>query len=246
MKKLLTLGAGILWLAAQNLVSPSVMADEKADLGLMRHITVSGSSRAQFSPDQAILSMALVSKDLDLSKAKADNDAMVKRLVGIIHQYDIPEQNVATSNIYIAPEYHYQQDKEPELTGYKVSRQMRITMNSLAIHEKLLSSIVDAGINQVNGIEFRLSHPEKHAMGLRVQAFDNAKAKAAALAKAAGARLGEALVISTMGNSTDLPRPPQPVMFQSMRAGKAEMSVAPSLPGMVELEESVTVSFALE
>lgn len=245
MKKLLLLSLGILWLAAQGLVSQPVLADD-ADLSHMRHITVSGTSSGQFSPDQAILSMALVSKDMDLSKAKAHNDDMVNRLVNITREYDIPKKNVETSNIYIAPQYRYEPNREPELSGYTVSRQMRITMDSLDIHEKLLSAIVEAKIDHVNGIDFRLSDPEQFAMGLRIKAFENAKEKAEALAKAAGATLGKALMISTVSTSTDMPQPPMPMLARAMSAAASEMSMAPSLPGMVELKESVTVSFALE
>jgi uncharacterized protein len=245
MKKLLVLSTGILWLGAQNLITQPVFAD--GDIANMRHVSVSGSSRQQFAPDQAILSMSLVTKNADLREAKRENDAMVERLVKITREFKVPTRNVANSNVYIAPQYHYQQDKEPKLIGYQVSRQMRITMDSLEIHEKLLSAIVDARINQVNGIEFRLSNPEKHAMGLRTQAFDNAREKAALLANAADSKLGKALVISTTGSSVDMPQPPRPMMAKAMRAESADMmSVAPSLPGMVELEETVNVSFALE
>jgi uncharacterized protein YggE len=120
-------------------------------------------------------------------------------------------------------------------------------MDSLNIHEKLLSAIVEAKIDQVNGIEFRLAKPEERAMQLRVKAFENAKAKAAALAEAAGAKLGKVLVISTTSNSINMPSPPMPMFAKAMRAdSSAEMSVAPSLPGMVELEESVSAAFSLE
>lgn len=244
MKKLLMITTGILWLSGQNLVTQPVFADEGLDD--MRHITVSGNSRDQFSPDQAILSMSLVTKDMDLRNAKHDNDEMVERLVKITRQYGVPLKNVKNSNVYISPQYQYRKNQERKLTGYQVSRQMRITMDSLDIHEKLLSAIVEAKIDRVNGIQFRLSKPEKHAMGLCVKAFENAKEKASVLAKAAGARLGKALVINTTGSTVDMPRPPRPVMARAMMADSAESSVAPSLPGMVELQESVTVSFALE
>ena len=70
--------------------------------------------------------------------------------------------------------------------------------------------------------------------------------KAQALAKAAGAKLGHALTISTEGVQT--PMPPMPMMMKAERMSMAasDMSVAPSLPGMVKLHESVHVVFALE
>ncbi len=259
MKRLLVFNKGILCaalsLTAQNLVSSPVLAQSGGPAGevsgqysqpFSRSITVSGTSKEQFAPDQAVLSMSLVSNDADLTKAKSANDAMVEKLVKITTEYKIPRQNVANSNIYIAPQYTYPQNSKPKLSGYQVSRQIRITMDSLNIHEKLLSAIVDAKIDQVNGMEFRLADPEAHAMGLRVKAFENAKAKAAALAGAAGAKLGKAITISTVSNSMTMPTPARPMMAKAMMADASEMSIAPSLPGMVELEESVTVSFSLE
>lgn len=267
MKKLLLISTGIMLISAQNLVSGAVFAQTEAsapavEAGIvppppphmappppppaMRMIAVDGQSREQFSPDQAILSMSLVSKDDKLDNAKVHNDALVERLVNISREFNIPKENLATSNIYIAPEYRYDQEgKEQVLTGYIVSRQLRVTMDSLDIHERLLSAIVNAKIDQVNGIEFRLKDPEKHASKLRVKAFENAKAKAQALADAAGAKLGKAMIISTVSSGDNVIHPPMP-LARGMMAAKAEMSVAPSLPGMIELSESVNVSFTLE
>jgi uncharacterized protein YggE len=267
MKKLLLISTGIMLVTAQNLVAQAVFAQEAApqpvqEAGMMpppmphmpppppppvmRMITVDGESREQFSPDQAILSMSLVSKDDKLDTAKVHNDALVERLVNISREFNIPKENLATSNIYISPEYRYDQEgKEQVLTGYIVSRQLRVTMDSLDIHERLLSAIVNAKIDQVNGIEFRLKDPEKHAAKLRVKAFENAKAKAQALAEAAGAKLGKAMIISTISGGDNVVHPPMPMRGMA-KAAMAEMSVAPSLPGMIELSESVNATFTLE
>jgi uncharacterized protein YggE len=267
MKKLLLISTGILLISVQNLVPNAVFAQETApqpvqEAGIvplpaphmppppappvMRMIAVDGESKEQFSPDQAILSMSLVSKDDKLDSAKVHNDALVERLVNISREFNIPKDNLATSNIYISPEYRYdQQDNQQVLIGYIVSRQLRVTMDSLDIHERLLSAIVNAKIDQVNGIEFRLKNPEIHAAKLRVKAFENAKAKAQALAEAADAKLGKAMIISTVSGGDNVIHPPMGMRGMA-KAAMAEMSVAPSLPGMIELSESVNVSFTLE
>lgn len=208
---------------------------------LPRMITVTGEAEEQVAPDQAILTVSLVTKNKDLNLAKRDNDAMVEKLVTIARDFKIAKEKVATSGVYISPEYNYEQNKQVFI-GYIVNRTLRITMDDISINERVLSAVVDAKIDQVNGVEFTLSDREKLAKAVRVKAVENAREKATALATAAGAKLGQVVNIATAG--AEQPMPPRPMMYA--KAAMAESSVAPSLPGMVSLSESVTVSYALE
>ncbi len=207
---------------------------------LARMITVSGEASEDVAPDQAVLSLSLVSKDKELNTAKRNNDEMVEKLVAIAQNFKIPKEKIATSNLSVAPEYSYDNGKQ-RFVGYTVSRSLRMTIDHLPIHERVLSAVVDAKIDQVNGIEFTLADKESHAKNVRVRAVMNARERAQALAAAAGVKLGQVLNIST----ADMP--PQPIYGRMMMAeAKGGDSVAPSLPGMITLRESVTVSFGLE
>jgi len=206
-----------------------------------RMITVSGEASEQVAPDRAILTVSLVSKNRDLNITKRENDQMVEKLVAIAREFKIAKEKIATSGVYISPEYNYVQNKQ-QFIGYTVNRTLRITMDDISIHERVLSAIVDAKIDQVNGVEFALADPEKLVKNVRVKAVENARAKAQALAEAAGTKLGQVMNISTVDSGVMLP--PRPMT--AMRAEMADSSVAPSLPGMIDLRESVTVSYALE
>lgn len=206
-----------------------------------RMITVSGEASEDVAPDRAILSLSLITKNKDLTAAKRANDEMVERLVGITQNFKIAKEKVATSNVNISPEYSYENNKQ-NFIGYIVSRSLRITIDNLPIHERVLSAIVDAKIDQVNGIEFTLANQEAHAKAVRVKAVENARERAQALATAAGVKLGQVLNIATV--TAPMPIPYGRMAMASMEA-KSD-SVAPSLPGMTTLRELVTVSFALE
>jgi len=207
-----------------------------------RMITVSGEASEQVAPDRAILTVSLVSKNRELNVAKRENDQMVEKIVAIAREFKIAKEKIATSNVYISPEYNYINNKQ-QFIGYMVNRTLRITMDDISIHERVLSAIVDAKIDQVNGVEFALADPEKLAKNVRVKAVENARVKAQALAEAAGAKLGQVLNISTVDSGVMSPRPMMAMLKSTMAT---ESSVAPSLPGMIDLRESVTVSFALE
>lgn len=218
-----------------------------ADAPMPRLITVTGYAKQEVAPDQAILSGQIVSKAKKLADAKKENDEMAEKVLKIVTGFEIPKHKVAASNVYINPEYRYDQKTNKQiLEGYNVSRNLTITMDRLDIHERVLSALVEAGIDQIGSVSFTIAEPEARADALRVKAVQNARTRAEALAKAAGARLGRVMSIATDGASSLMP-PPMPMRYAKMgMAESADMASAPSLPGMNVMSESVTVSFELE
>lgn len=232
----------LLIMAAFLLATPPAMAEET----LVRSISVRGEAKEEIAPDQAILSGQLVSRSKQLADAKQQNDKMVERIVAVAKQFDIPKEKVSASNVYISPDYSYnQQLKKQELVGYVVTRQLSITMDKLDIHEQVLSALVENNIDQISGVQFAVSDAEKRGDALKVKAVENARMRAEMLATAAGAKLGRVISI----NSDGAVMQPQPMMMRAMKApmgGMAESSVAPSLPGLSTLHESISVSYELE
>jgi hypothetical protein len=220
---------------------------EKAALPAMpRSITVQGEAHEDFQPDQAVMSFSVVSRGKVLTDVKKTNDDTMNKLVQVTDKLGIAKEKVATSGVFVSPEYSYSNKQNVQtLVGYTVNRSMRVTLSDLTKQEPLLAAVLDIKIDQVNNVEFQLSDPEKFASAVRVKAFANAKARAAALAEAAGAKLGPALMISTTGDVA-MPRPPMPMMAMAKSMDSGEASMAPSLPGVITLNETVTVTFGLE
>jgi uncharacterized protein YggE len=238
MNKLLRKSTKIAIIAAVLLDFAPAMAQTEPSKAV-RTISVSGEAHEQVAPDQAILSVGLVSKDKVLNVAKKANDALADKLVAIAAQFKIPREKIATSNINISPDYNYADNKR-QFLGYNVTRSLRITIDDISQQEQVLSAVVDAKIDQVNGVEFQLADAQKHEAALRVKAFNNAREKAEALAQAAGGKLGQALVINAGGGGGNRPVAPMAMMM------KSDSSIAPNLPGLMNLQESVSVTFALE
>ena len=244
MKELLTVFKGLL--VVFSILAPAGLAFADSDLPRLRTISVTGEAKDEVAPDQAVLSVSLVSKDKDLNTAKSNNDAMVERVVVIAKDHGITKGKLSTSNLYISPEYSFtnlpQGTGKQVLIGYIVSRSLRITIDDLSHEEMLLSAIVAAKVDQVNGVEFQLADKEAYTSKLRVKAFADAKAQATALAEAAGVKLGAPLTISTNGTMGIEPMP----FPRMMMASKGAESVAPSLPGHITLQENVQVTFGIE
>lgn len=213
---------------------------------VQRSISVQGEAKGEFEPDQAMISFAVVSRDPQLNVAKKKNDEVLQRLVAVTQTFEIPKEKVVTSGVFISPEYNYNnKNNVPRIVGYHVSRNFSIVTKDIARQEELLSALIDVKIDQVNNVEFQLSDPEKRASELRVKAFENAKARAASLAEAAGAKLGPALLINTSGNM-NMPQPPRMMMAMADAGMEKSASVAPTMPGAITMMETVSVTFALE
>lgn len=210
-----------------------------------RLISVVGTAKQEVPPDQAVLSGQLVSKSKQLADAKTANDKLVERVLAVSRQFNVPKERVTASNVYISPEYTYNNaTNKQEMQGYIVSRNLSIRMDDLTVHERLLSALINNGIDQVNGVNFTIANPDEKRDALRVMAVQDARNRAQSLAQAAGARLGKVVSISTTDSS---PPPMIPMRAAMMEKGSvASDSVAPSLPGMNTLSESVNVTFELE
>lgn len=206
-----------------------------------RLIAVTGEAREEIVPDQAILSGQLVSKAKQLSAAKEENDKLVKRVLAIAKEFNLPKEKISASNVYITPDLVWDRaTQRQDKVGYIVSRNLTLTMDELAIHEKVLSALLENGIDQINGVNFTVADPEAQADKLRIKALQNARARAEMLAKAAGATLGKVIFIST--NPAPAMQPPVPMMARTLGMKQD----VPSLPGMVSLEESVAVTYELQ
>src|SRR5262249_25118485 len=106
----------------------------------------------------------------------------------------------------------------------------------------LLQAAIAAGVNTSSGLTFSVADPSRgRDQGLRA-AFDDARAKAALLASAAGRTLGPALAITEGTEQNIVPRPQGVVRAM---AAKAEVSEVPVEAGMQELIFTVSVVFAL-
>ncbi len=239
MKKILALATLI------TLVSAASHAQMPPQPHPLRMISVTGEAHEDIVPDQAVLNISLVSRNISLQEAKQANDKLTEKLVAITKEFEISKNDVATSNLYVSPEYNYDNGKQ-RLTGYVVNRSLRITMKKLDIHERLLSKVVEAGVDQVGGVEFGLADPESHMLKVRAKAFENAKAKAELLAKTAGMALGSKPVSISLGGAQP-PVMPMPMMAKMADAAmESGGSVAPSLPGMSTIRETVSVTFEME
>jgi len=207
-----------------------------------RIITVSGMGEATARPDQASVTLGVITEATTAREALSANNAAMQGVFDQLTQIGIAEENIQTSNFSISPQYPpYRQDNnEPRrIVGYQVSNNVTVLFDNLDDLGPGLDAIVSSGANQLYGISFSISETDDLLMSARADAVADARAKAEVLAEAAGVTLGRVLNISEGGSYN-----PQPMMYA--RAEMAMDSAVPVAAGQQTLSANVSMTFEIE
>ena len=205
-------------------------------------ITVSGSGRAAVKPDRFSFNVGVQTVGATVDDAVAENNRKVAAVIAALKRAGAQDKDIQTSQFSIHPQQDYQQGRLPRILGYQVSNNVTVRSEKIGDAGRLLGVAVSAGVNHSSGINFEVSDPARgRDQGLRA-AFEDARAKAALLAQAAGRTLGRAITISE-GVQHHVP-PPMPVA----RAMAMEGRVAGDVPietGTQEVAYTVSATFEL-
>ena len=163
------------------------------------------------------------------------------QVIAALKKQGIAEKDIQTSNIDLNPQYAYEQNKPPRLTGYQAVNQVAIRVVDLKKLGGALDAVVGAGANQINGVSFGLQNPEAAENAARREAVKALAAKADLYAQAAGYRVGRLVNLSEGGGYS--PQPPMPMARMMMAKADAaptpvqggELSVRIEVNGFYEL-----------
>ena len=201
-------------------------------------ISVSGEGTVMVTPDLAVATGGVTTEAKTPREASDGNARAMNAIVATLNQAGIADPDIRTSRFSIAPVYAQRRDAAPQLTGYRVTNQVRVKIRDNAKVGEVLDQLVAAGANNVANVEFTVSEPGKLLDEARNAAFADARRKAELYAKAAGAQLGRAISIDEGGGA--FPRP-----LRAYRAVAEAQAATPIMPGEETLRVQVTVAFEL-
>lgn len=229
----------ILWLATASFVCA------QEDTRRPRSISVSGTAEVQVPPDEVLLTLAIDSTDKDLSVAKSQNDGRVRKLIALAKRAGVEEKHIQTSALTMEPEYS--EEKIPKFLDFKVSQTLIVELLDLSKYDALMTDVLRAGVNRVDGLQFIVAEPRKYRDEARSKALTAAHEKAVAMAAALGQTIGKPLEVSE-GDDLE-PRFSQANGYVQARGGLAlgpQQEEATVASGQVAIRASVRVTFKLE
>jgi uncharacterized protein YggE len=178
-------------LALLLVLTLSAWATNQSETVEPRTITVTGDAQLRVVPDEVILTLGVETWD----RAKEQNDAIIRALLALTAERGIAAEHVQTDYVNIEPRYRNGYYEERDFIGYFVRKSVVITLRDLSQFEDLLADALKAGVNYVQGIEFRTTELREHRDEARALAIQAAQEKAEALAGELGQGLGEPTMI---------------------------------------------------
>lgn len=217
------------------------MVSQAQEIKPMPMINVAGEGKIKVTPDQVNISVSVESKGVKAADVKKENDIKIDEVIKFIKKMKVDVKDFQTQRVTLNDQYDYQKKKH----NYVATQTIIILLKDLSKYDELMEGIVDAGINNINNVDFKSSKLEIYKSDARKLAMKDAKAKADDyIAVLVGQKVGKAFTITDNTQAYY----PQPVYGMAMMKS-ADMEAAPRQTlavGEIEVIANVSVSFVLE
>lgn len=200
-------------------------------------LTISADAEVRAAPDLATISTGVRTEAPTAQVALADNARRMQSVFAALKKAGIADKDIQTSNLSIAPQYAYAEREPPKLTGYQANNQVSVIVRDLKRLGAAVDAVVAAGSNQIDGVNFGLTDPDKARDQARKDAVAKARARADLYAQAAGLKVARIVSISEAGEAP----PPMPMPMAKMAMSDA----TPTAPGELAIGITVNVAFEL-
>jgi uncharacterized protein len=159
-------------------------------------ISVVGEAEILVVPDEAVFSFIVETVDQDSQKSKSLNDEQTQKLIMLAKELKIPAINIQSGYIRATKATKYDEYKREHLfIGYKISRDVTVTLTDLSKFETLISEAIKAGITELDKIELRSMKATELQRKAKLMAIKSAQEKAKALANEIGQNIGRAISV---------------------------------------------------
>jgi uncharacterized protein YggE len=216
-------------LAAESAAQPA-----RADTSLAG-VTVTGTGTASAVPDVAEWSFGVEAEGATASEALAAGSGTMERVLEALRDEGLDKDDLRSEHVSVYPRVG---DDGRSIIGYTASNTVHATVRGLDRAGEVVDAAVAAGANQVYGPSLRLSDAKAQYRAAVDAAFDDARARAEAIARKAGVTLGAPVAIVEGGGAP-------PVPFAERAVADAAGVDVPIEPGRQDVTATLTVTFAI-
>lgn len=144
-------------------------------------ITVNGEVVVNVKPDKIVITFGIETNDNDISAAKQKNSEIMRKALVAIKECGVEEKNIQTDFLSIEPRWQREYASDRFL-GYFVRNTFVVTLNDTKKVEQLVTEVLQAGVNNIHGIEFQTTELRKYREQARELALKAAQEKATKMA----------------------------------------------------------------
>lgn len=168
-----------------------------------RLLPVTASAEMKVAPDKATIRAGVLTEGKDASKTAAENTLKMTAVFDALNRASVPKSQIRTSQLSLSPRYDYENRKKPRIVGYSANNLITVTTKDLNQVSSIIDALIQAGSNNLQGVEFSLSDPDTAKAKVLEEAIKKARAKAQLVARSAGITLGplQSINVDSSGNS---------------------------------------------
>lgn len=208
-----------------------------------RSVTVQGTGKVQGVPDIAMLQVEVSQEGASLDSVSATVRKGMSAITALLKKESIADKDLQTQSYQVSPLYEQDKRGNAHRSGYRVTNVLSVKIRDLAKVGRVLTLVTQAGATQVSGPEFGIDNPDALEREALAKAIENAKSRAAILARGAGAILGDVWTIQQQGTSWPGPRP---MMAMKAMALSADAAAEPVSAGEQTVQVTITATFFLK
>jgi len=201
-------------------------------------MTIKGYGEIKVKPNEAVLTIGIVTDNPDVQKAQQDNAIKSHQVVDALKKIGIEDQYMKTENYSVQPKYDFI-DGKSVLRGYEVEHLLELNVKNLNQVGLIYKVAIENGATIARNIQFRVSnltYYEQEAMKL---AFLNGRDKANQLANTIGVAINQIPYKVIEGGNEIQPR----IMGVAYQSGATSSVVPPIQTGQLTISAHLIIIF---
>ena len=218
--------------------------DASTESGPTHTITVSSSATISTTPDEALITFGIHTDDTDSVVALNENAETMDDVLAAMKALGVLERDMETTNVSVSPQT-INRGTASEATIFNSSTTLSVTIRDFDRIGRAIRDGVRAGATRVQGVRFQVSDGAGAKKRALASAVESARAKADALAKAAGTSVTGAVRIQERGSAgRTTPSYLYDGFAQNFSRGAAgDLAIVP--PRDIETKVSITVIWSI-
>ncbi len=161
-----------------------------------RHIQIEGTGTVSAKPDMVQISFDIKSIKDNGCDAKGEVENNVAKVLGGLSAFNIKDESVTATSLYLETDYTYTEDDEEMISGYIAYRTITVIVPQLEPPKDFIEFLLSIGITEINELVPVSSEAKKHQAMATQMAAEDAKEKGQILANAFGGKLGKVYSIN--------------------------------------------------
>jgi len=201
-------------------------------------IAIASSAEVRVTPDRATVRISVQTKESTASAAASANAKKQSAVLDALRKAGISNDRISTTDYNVNPDYRYEPNVDPILTGYSVTNTVIVDIRDISQVGKVLDAALGSGANLVSSLEFYASNTDAARKQAMTEAITKARSEAEVAARAAGGSLGGLLELNVDNISSN--PPPRPMYKMAMDAAGS----TPISPGQQTLNVNVSTRWS--